>query len=143
MINKTNAMGAAVFAPNVVVAGNRPAAKFDIAHHLPGRLRLRSRSVGGDARASDEARRHLGQIAGVTSITANPHTGSLLLHYDPDRLTPGKLIEVLETRGYLPAAAAEEGAESGWTGLLASAVTNWMIEALAGRLALALIGALA
>lgn len=53
-----------------------------------------------------------------------------------------KLIEVLEARGYMPA-AAEEGIESGCTTLLASAIINRTIEALAERLALALIGALA
>ena len=143
MINNTNALGAAVFAPIVAGAVDCPAARnIEIAHHLPGRVRLRSPSLKGALRAGEEARRYLAQIEGVTSVTVNPCAGSLLLRYDPAVLPPEKVIEVLSAHGYFPA-AAEEGAGPRWANQLASAVTNWVIEALTERLVLALIGALA
>ena len=43
MISNTDLKGTAVPAPIVAGAGDRPAAlEFDLVHHLPGRLRLRS-----------------------------------------------------------------------------------------------------
>ncbi|MBV8520996.1 MAG: heavy-metal-associated domain-containing protein [Acetobacteraceae bacterium] len=143
MINTTSALGAAVFAPIAAGAPDCPAARnIEIAHHLPGRLRLRSPSLKSDIRVGEEAHRHLAQIEGVTSVTVNPCAGSLLLRYDPAVLPSEKVIEVLAAHGY-SATAAEEGPEPRWANQLASAVTNWVIEALAERLVLALVGALA
>jgi hypothetical protein len=65
MINEANAPGAAEFAPIVAGTGDCPAARnIEIAHHLPGRLRLRSPSLKGDARAGEKAQRHLARIEG-------------------------------------------------------------------------------
>jgi hypothetical protein len=145
MISNTDLRGAAVFAPIVAGAGDRPAAlEFDLVHHLPGRLRLRSGVLKGNARASEEARRHLAQISGVTSASANPLTGSVLLEYDPNVISPRKVGDVLATHGYaLGASEAETEAEAGWADKLASAARDWVINALAERLALAMISALA
>jgi hypothetical protein len=60
MISYTDLKGATVFAPNVVEAGDRPSALYvDVAHHLPGHLRLRSALLKGNARAAEETQRHL------------------------------------------------------------------------------------
>jgi hypothetical protein len=84
MITKNDRKGTAVPAPIVTGAGESPATfEFDIAHHVPGRLRLRSAALKRNVCASEEARRHLAQIEGVTSVRANPATGSVLLEYDP------------------------------------------------------------
>jgi Zn-dependent membrane protease YugP len=103
---------------------------------------LRSPSLKGDVRAGEEARRHLAQIEGVTSVTVNPWAGSLLLRYDPVALPSEKVTKLLAAHGY-SAAAAAGCAGPRWANQLASAVTNWVIEALTERLVLALIGALA
>ena len=143
MINKTNAPGAAEVAPIVAGAGDCPAARnIEIAHHVPGRLRLRSPSLKGDIRAGEEAQRHLAQIEGVTSVTVNTAAGSLLLQYDPAVLAPERVIDVLAAHGCAPA-ATEEDAGPRWINQFASTITNWAIEALAERVVLALIGALA
>jgi len=101
MISNADFKGATVFAPIVAGAGDRPAAlQVDLAHHLPGRLRFRSADLKGNARASEEARRGLAQIAGVTSVTVNPSTGSILLEYDPKVIPPSKITDVLASHGY-------------------------------------------
>jgi len=100
MITNTDLKGAAVPGPIVAGAGDRPVAlEFDLAHHLPGRLRLRSAVLKGNALASEEARRHLAQIDGVTSAWANPLTGSVLLEYDPNVISPTNVSDVWPPTG--------------------------------------------
>ena len=56
MVDKANALGAVEFAPILAGARNCPASRnVEIAHHLPGRLRLRSPSPKGDVRAGGKA----------------------------------------------------------------------------------------
>ena len=67
MISNTDLRGAAVPGPILAGAWESPAAlEFYLVHHLPGRLRLRSAVLKGNALASEEARRHLARIDGVT-----------------------------------------------------------------------------
>jgi hypothetical protein len=143
MINNIELKGAAVAAPNVLeVAAPRPALKVDLMHHLPGRLRLRSPALKGNSLASEEARANLAAINGVTSAAANPTTGSLLLQYDPATVAPERIIHVLAAHGFVTAeqSTAREGS---WTNRLATAAEGWILDALAERLVLAMIGALA
>ena len=145
MISNTDMKGAAVLAPIAAAAGDRPAAfEFALAHQIPGRLRLRSAALKGNASASEEARRQLAQIRGVTATSANPTTGSVLLEYDPSVLSEGRVIDLLAAQGYaLRATEVEPEAGSGSADRTASAVMDWVINALAERLALAVITALA
>lgn len=112
--------------------------------HIPGRLRFRSAALKGAPRAGEIARARLSRIKGVTSVAANPITGSLLVEYDPATLAPTRVIDALSNHGYV--AAAEEQRTrggGGWADRLASAVGGWIIDALAERLVWVMIGALA
>ena len=92
---------------------------------------------------AEETQRHLAEISGVRSARANPSTGSVLLEYDPDVIPPTKLTEVLATHGYIIGASEPETeAGTGWADKLATAAKDWLIDALAERLTLAVIGAL-
>jgi hypothetical protein len=145
MISNTDMKGAAVHAPIAAAAADRPAAfEFALAHHVPGRLRLRSAALKGNASAGEEARHQLAQIRGVTATSANPITGSVLLEYDPSVLSEGRVIDLLAAQGHvLRATEVEPEAGSGWADRTASAARDWVINALAERLALAVITALA
>ena len=145
MITNTDLKGAAVPGPIVAGAGDRLVAlEFDLAHHLPGRLRLRSAVLKGNARACERAQHHLAQIGGVKQASANPITGSVLLGYDPNLLSPGEVTEVLAAHGYvLRAIEAETEAGDWWADRIASAVMDWVVNAFAERLAVAMIAALA
>jgi len=144
MISNLDVKGAAVSAPFVAGVGGRPTAlKVDLAHHLPGFLRLHSALLKGNARAAKETQRHLAEISGVRSASANPLTGSVLLEYDPEVILPSKVADVLATYGYIIGVSElEAAAKSGWADKLASAIRDWVFNALAERLALAVIGAL-
>jgi copper chaperone CopZ len=145
MISNLDLKGAAVSAPIAAGAGHGPsAAQVDLAHHLPGRLRFRSALLRGNARASEETQRHLAEISGVTSAKANPTTGSVLLEYDPEVISPNEVSDVLAAHGYvLRATRAEAEAEDHWADKLARSVQGTLIKALVERLALAMISALA
>ena len=144
MISNTDMKGA-VRVPIAATAGDCPAAfEFALAHHVPGRLRLRSAALKGNALASEQARHQLAQIRGVRATSANPITESVLLEYDPSVLSAGRVIDLLAAHGYvLPATEVETEAASGWADKLASAAMDWVINAPVERLALAVITALA
>jgi hypothetical protein len=145
MISNLDLKGAAVPAPIVAGVGARPTAlEVDLTHHLPGRLRVRSALLKGNARAAEETQRHLGEISGVKSTSANPLTGSVLLEYDPELILPSKVADVLASHGYVVRATEQDAeAGAGWADKLASAIKDWVIEALTERLALAVISAMA
>src|SRR5438105_12846113 len=84
MMSNNERKDAAVRVPIAATAGDCPPAfEFALAHHVPGRLRLRSAALKSNASASKQARHQLAQIRGVTATSANPTTGSVLLEYDP------------------------------------------------------------
>jgi hypothetical protein len=60
-------------------------------HHVPGRLRLRLPRLQGWRGACNDARVSAAAIEGVIEACANPVTGSLTIHYDQRRQTPGCL----------------------------------------------------
>ncbi len=71
-------------------------------HALEGRLRIKLPKI---KRASIEAReveRHLKQLTGVESVSANPTTGNVLILYNPRILKQGEIISFLMELGYLP-----------------------------------------
>ena len=145
MITNTDLKGTAMPAPIVGEVGQSPPTfEFDIAHHVPGRLRLRSAVLKGNAFAIEEARHHLAQIDGVTSVKANPSTGSVLLEYDLNVIWPSNVSDALTMHGCaVGVTEAQTDAGAGWADNLASGARDWMINALAERLALAMISALA
>ena len=80
----------------------------------------------------------------MKQASANPITGSVLLGYDPNLLSTGEVTEVLAAHGYvLRAIEAETEAGDWWADRIASAVMDWVVNALAERLAVAMIAALA
>jgi copper chaperone CopZ len=145
MIENIELKGAAVVAQNVAEVANRASApQINLVHHVPGRLRFRSAALKGDARVGEVARARLSRIDGVTSVAANPITGSLLVEYNPATLAPADVVDALANHGYV-AAAEEQSLEGGggWADRLANAVGGWIIDVLAERLVLIMIGALA
>jgi hypothetical protein len=122
------------------------AAAFEVSlvHHVPGRLRLRSAALKGDARAGEGIQERLAVIAGVHSVTVNPKTGSLLLQYNPAAIAPGRIADLLAAHGVaVSTTATKSEAEPRLFAQLAGAIKGWACDALVEHLALALIGAIA
>lgn len=123
-------------------AGLSAPVSVEVVHHMRGRLRLRAAVLKGDAAASTTAGRQLAPIAGVTSVAANPWTGSLLLKYDPKQLAPSDVIDVLARHGYV-ASPSSAGSRSNDRSAdhLAQAIGRSITMALIERMATALIQA--
>jgi hypothetical protein len=68
---------------------------FRVVHILPGRLRLRFRSLKGRPAVAATLESHLGDVEGISRVEVNPLTGSLLLQFDPRRLRSPELLHAL------------------------------------------------
>jgi Heavy metal associated domain 2 len=128
--------------PSATIPG--PELNACLVHHLPGRLRLRSAGLKGNANVPERVGFLFREIRGVISVEANPRTGSLLIEYDPTIVAPGKVTEMLTPQGVIRLDAAyDAGPMHGWIDQLADAAGNWFANAVAEQLALTVLRALA
>lgn len=68
-------------------------------HHVPGRLRVRIPEIRKNARLTDEIRGIL-DIPGISELTINAVTGSMVIRYDADRIDAAHLLQLLHRHGY-------------------------------------------
>lgn len=59
--------------------------KAHIAHHLPGRVRIRLPHARRDAKMLEHVCEFISGVDGVYKVEANLLTGSVVIHYDPAR----------------------------------------------------------
>jgi hypothetical protein len=59
--------------------------KLEIAHQIPGRIRLKIPSAKGNPELLRQISETFGVIPGIEQITVNATTGSVVMHYDTDR----------------------------------------------------------
>lgn len=69
-------------------------------HHVPGRLRVRTAAVKGSEEKAASVTTLLQSASGVSSVAANPVTGSVTIHYDQQVTDHVRLMELLNERGY-------------------------------------------
>lgn len=56
----------------------------DVAHHSPGRMRIRVHSAKGNPEALRAIRESLANIKGVREVSVSESIGSVVIHYDPN-----------------------------------------------------------
>jgi hypothetical protein len=54
----------------------------EVAHHIPGRMRVKLPRMKGRAAALDKIKQSVSKMPGVTSVDTNSTTGSVLVNYD-------------------------------------------------------------
>jgi hypothetical protein len=59
--------------------------KFDIAHQVPGRVRMKIPAAKGNPELLQQVADCFTAIPGIEKITVNPATGSVVMHYDVDQ----------------------------------------------------------
>jgi Heavy metal associated domain 2 len=64
-------------------------------HHVPGRLRLRTRSLKNDEAKAAEIRALFAQLPGIKAVELNLVTGSMLVRYDTAGITSAKILGFL------------------------------------------------
>jgi hypothetical protein len=83
----------------IFAAGGRTASAlqwaklFRVVHILPGRLRLRFKSLQGRHAVAGALEAHLGAVEAISRAEVSALTGSLLLHYDPALLSSPELLD--------------------------------------------------
>ncbi len=112
-------------------------------HALEGRLRIKIPQVKGAAVRARQVERHLGRIAGVDYVSANPVTGSVLILYNSSLTAQEEILSALKESGYLPqgnmAAAIFQASQPGVVEKLTTTVAASLMEFALTRLVSALI----
>ena len=58
---------------------------LEIAHQVPGRVRMKIKAGKGNPELLKQISEVFGAIPGIEAVAVNPTTGSVVLHYDADR----------------------------------------------------------
>jgi len=61
---------------------------FTLCHAIPGRLRVKVTAIRRAAEEADVLAYWLAKLPGIRKAQANPLTGSVILHYDPQATSP-------------------------------------------------------
>jgi hypothetical protein len=65
-----------------------PTEVLELVHHHPGRLRVRAAVLRDNAPLAERISRALDSVPGVSQVTHNPRTGSVLVAYEPGLAEP-------------------------------------------------------
>jgi len=115
-------------------------------HALDGRLRIKVAAVKGSSQKAEAIERRLQACEGITKVTANPVTGSVLVLYDSQQLKQEEILDVLKRQGCLSESGrmrtvAENGgaAQSGFSQELVQTLVRSTMEFALQRLVYTLI----
>lgn len=113
-------------------------------HQLPGRLRVKSPRLKRNEPEAVRTRVCLDQLHGVHSAEVNTFTGSILIHYDTQRVAAQTLIDTLRSLGHVPPGQGHAWHYQG-PGLgqkISDTVVNKLVETVLERSATALVAAI-
>ena len=65
---------------------------METTHVLPGRIRLRAPVLIGQHRAADQLKQSIAKLDGIRAVEVSPVSGSLLIQFAPNRVTPDMLL---------------------------------------------------
>jgi hypothetical protein len=84
-------------------------------HHVPGRIRIRSRRLRSDVAHAESLVARLVETEGVNDVRINERNGSITIHYDRSAATGIQIIGMLASEGFVPNGQVTEqrGAASG------------------------------
>lgn len=117
-------------------------------HHVPGRLRVKARSVKGDEGNAKQIKERLEALPGIIDVRANTTIGSITVHYDIDQQTHHALLDAFH-HGGLPVSrdtqqhsAARPRGKHVVAKKVGDAIVSKVLETLLERTAMALVAAL-
>jgi len=76
-------------------------------HDIPGRLRVRAERFKSHPAETEELKKIVQGLSGVTFVEYRPASGSLLLRYDPASGAGNQVLMLLSERGYFPEESSE------------------------------------
>lgn len=81
----------------------------DYIHHVPGRLRVRSKSLRGSGCDTEQLCAVLDTLEGIGERRLNAKTGSLLVYYDPKRVCADDILYYMAKSGCLEGGVTAAG----------------------------------
>lgn len=117
-----------------------PRGELTLAHHHPGRLRVRSEVFRGQDREAsahvrfDRVHAVLLAMSGVRAVHLNGHSGSILVEYEPGAHDPNELLQALASAADLDLLPATDALRPrpAWVAIGAARDLNTLIDALTG-----------
>jgi hypothetical protein len=70
-------------------------------HEVPGRLRIKIPALRRNSVLAADIQDSLNSLSGIKSTSANIVTGSIIVHYDPDRLSSSGILSLLSHEQYI------------------------------------------
>jgi copper chaperone CopZ len=106
-------------------------------HNLPGRLRLKTRSLKNSEDKAAEIRALLRQLPGIETIEINLLTGSMLVRYDTTSITSAQILGFLVTNSVITSIpeTVSRPASKRLDGSMRARATESLVEMAAGSLA--------
>ena len=102
-------------------------------HHVPGRLRVKTPFIKGKEEQALQVQGLIESLPGVRSASGNTVTGSLVIHYDPRRIEPERIMDCLTREGIFDHSKALTNDQ--YIHSAASAAGHWVWKAAFGALA--------
>ena len=72
--------------------------KVSVVHSLPGRIRIRSKSLKYLAKISEELIENIKKCTSFKDVKYTPETGGLLINYDMEHLNSEDVVEIIESQ---------------------------------------------
>jgi copper chaperone CopZ len=111
-------------------------------HHVPGRIRVRTKAFRCRSEKAQAAERQLKAMAGVRQVRVNPHAGSITVHYDTAALEQSDLLTALEQLGCLQAASRSDEVARKMGEMFGKALVGAVVQKAVEQSARTLVGAL-
>jgi hypothetical protein len=70
-------------------------------HSVPGRMRIRIQQLKAAPEMARRLESQLGAHAGISEVTANPTTGSVLIKYEPGQIEGHEILSALRRSGWI------------------------------------------
>lgn len=111
-------------------------------HHVPGRIRVRSKAFRCHGERARTAQAQLMAMDGIREVQINQRASSIVVQYDPERLSRAQLFSALEELGCM-AAVRRESAHSHKLGeTFGKALVGAMVQKAVEQSARGLVGVL-
>ena len=100
-------------------------------HHVPGRLRIRSKAFRCSPSSVEAVQEQLRATAGVVEVRHNPRIGSVTVQYDPATDAGRQVLQAFADAGCLPLGTSAPAPGAGESSELAATFGKAIVTALA------------
>ena len=111
-------------------------------HHVPGRIRVRSKAFRCRSEKAAKAEKKLLSITGVQKVRVNSRAGSITVNYDPAGVEQSRILAILEEVGCIGASSQRGEGASVIGEVLGKALVGAVAKAAVERSARSLVGAI-